>query len=272
MDGLVGIGLVTRRGEQFKMTPDTAMFLVHGKPPFVGGLLKHVSGQLISGWMNLVECVRSGKPTKSVNQQQAGGEFFAKFVEDIFNMSFVAAMDAAAAVIDDEEPVRVLDIAAGSGVWGIAMAKDRPHVSVTAVDWPEVIPVTRRVAEKHGVHERFNFVEGDILLADYGSGHHVATLGHILHSEGEGRSRQLLKRVHDAMAPGGTIVIGEFLTDEGRQGPATPLIFAVNMLVNTEEGDTYSFKQIASWLKEAGFKKPRPLKTHGPWPLVLATA
>lgn len=275
LDGLVGIGLITRRGSQFKLAPDTAAFLVHGKPPFVGGLMKHVSNQLIAGWMNLTECVRTGKPVKSVNQQQTGGEFFAQFVEDIFNMSFAQAMAAADSLLkglDPAQSVSALDIAAGSGVWGIAMARRHPGVRVTAVDWPQVIPVTQRVAERHGVGDRFSYVEGDILQADLGNGHNIATLGHILHSEGESRSRQLLERVHDAMSPGGTIVIGEFVTDEGRQGPAIPLIFAVNMMVNTEEGSTYTFKEMASWLKEAGFKKPRTLAVPGPWPLILATA
>jgi 3-hydroxy-5-methyl-1-naphthoate 3-O-methyltransferase len=273
LDGLVGIGLISRKGDKFVMAADTAAFLVHGKPAFMGGLMKHVSRQIIGGWMNLTESVRTGKPTQSVNQEEVGSEFFGKFVEDIFNMSFASASAGAEALLSKKNgDVSVLDIAAGSGVWGIAMAKQRPHVRVTAVDWPAVIPVTRRVAEKHGVGGQFNYVEGDILQANFGSGHHVATLGHILHSEGEARSRQLLKRVHEAMAPGGTIIIGEFVVDEGRREASIPLIFAVNMLVNTEEGGTYTFKQIASWLKEAGFKKPRALKVPGPWPLILATA
>lgn len=273
LDGLVGIGLIHRRGDQFKMAPDTAAFLVHGKPAFVGGLMKHVSRQLIGEWMNLTNCVRSGKPSKSVNQLQEGGEFFSKFVEDIFNMSFPAALAAADAVLTSGNgATSVLDIAAGSGVWGIAMARKHRGVRVTAVDWARVIPVTRRVTERHGVAGQFDYVEGDILEADLGKGHHVATLGHILHSEGEARSRQLLKRVHDAMAPGGTIVIGEFLPDEGRRAPAIPLIFAVNMLVNTDAGSTFTFKQIATWLKDAGFKRPRTLSAPGPSPLILATA
>jgi 2-polyprenyl-3-methyl-5-hydroxy-6-metoxy-1,4-benzoquinol methylase len=273
LDGLVGIGLINRRGEQFTMAPDTAQFLVHGKPAFVGGLMKHVSRQLITNWLNLTECVRTGRPIAAVNQEQTGAKFFAEFVEDIFNMSFAAASAAGEALLRNANgEVSVLDIAAGSGVWGIAMAKGRPQVRVTAVDWPQVIPVTRKVAQRHGIVEQFSFVEGDILEADLGGGHHVATLGHILHSDGEARSRKLLKRVHDAMAPGGTIVIGEFVVDEGRRSPAVPLVFAVNMLVNTDEGNTFTFKQMASWLKEAGFKRPRPLKVPGPWPLILATA
>lgn len=272
LDGLVAIGLVVRRGEQFKLAPDTAAFLVHGKPGFSGGLLSHVTGQLFDGWTNLAECVRSGKPCQPVNQEGAGGEFFGKLVEDIFSMSFVPASVAAEAVLGKKDrAASVLDIAAGSGVWGIAMASKRPSVRVTAVDWPAVIPIARRIAERHGVAGQFSFVGGDILQADLGTGHHVATLGHILHSEGEARSRRLLKRVRQAMAPGGTIVIGEFLPDEGRRGPTVPLIFAVNMLINTESGSTYTFNQIGSWLKEAGFKRSRLLAAPSPSPLILAT-
>lgn len=273
LDGLVGTGLITRRGSRFKMAPDTAAFLVHGKPTFLGGLHQHVSRQLIGTWMSLADVVRSGKPSKAVNQQQDGGEFFARFVEDIFNMSHASASAAAGALLDGKKgPISVLDIAAGSGVWGIAMAAKGSNVRVTAVDWPQVIPVTRRVTQRHGGAERFTFVEGDIHEAELGSGHQIATLGHILHSEGEARSRHLLQRVHDAMAPGGTVVIGEFVVEEGRQGPSVPLVFAVNMLVNTDAGNTFTFKQIASWLNEAGFRRPRKLAVQGPWPLILATA
>jgi hypothetical protein len=114
-------------------------------------------------------------------------------------------------------------------------------------------------------------VAGDIQSADLGSGHQVATLGHILHSEGEQRSRALLRRVFRAMAPGGTIAIAEFLVNDERTGPPNGLIFAVNMLVGTQHGDTFSFREIASWLGEAGFDNARTLDASGPSPLILAT-
>jgi hypothetical protein len=106
---------------------------------------------------------------------------------------------------------------------------------------------------------------------DYGTGYEVATLGHILHSEGERRSRALLKKVSAAMAPGGTIAIAELIPDEDRTGPAQALIFAVNMLVHTDEGDTFTFGEMSAWLREAGFVDPRKLEVPGPFPLVLAT-
>src|SRR5207244_4142152 len=145
-----------------------------------------------------------------------------------------------------------------------------PQVKVTAVDWPTVLKVTKRVAGKHGVADRFRFVEGDLLKADFGTGHNIATLGHIIHSEGEERSKVLLKKTFAALAPGGTIMIAEWLVNDDRTGPPPSLIFAVNMLVNTEAGDTYSFNEIKTWLEEAGFKNVRTLDMPGVSPLMLA--
>jgi ubiquinone/menaquinone biosynthesis C-methylase UbiE len=268
---LVGIGLVARKGARYHLPPDVAAFLVTTKPTFMGGLFLHSSSKLIPNWLHLSEIVRTGKPATRANDSVEGSEFFAQFVEDIFNMSYAPAKTAAALLVKKaKKPVSVLDIAAGSGVWGIAMAQESPQVSVTAVDWPGVIPVTKRVAAKHGLADRFSYVEGDILKADLGKDHHVATLGHILHSEGAERSKKLLERVFAVLASGGTIVIAEFTPDEDHRGPATPLIFGVNMLVNTDQGDVFTFNEIKTWLKEAGYRKVRQLKAAGPSPLILA--
>jgi hypothetical protein len=92
-----------------------------------------------------------------------------------------------------------------------------------------------------------------------------------LHSEGPGRSRQLIRKVFKALAPGGTIAIAEFVPNDERTGPPGPLIFAINMLVNTTVGDTFTFAEMSQWLREAGFKNPRQLNAGGPSPLILAT-
>jgi ubiquinone/menaquinone biosynthesis C-methylase UbiE len=208
-----------------------------------------------------------------VNQQSDGAQFFQEFVIDLFPMSYPAARALAGALKlgDTRTDVRVLDLAAGSGVWSIALAQASPLVRVTAVDWSGVLDVTRRMAERFGLAERYRFVAGDLMEADFGSGHHVATLGHILHSEGEARSRALLKKVAQALAPGGTVAIAEFLVNEERTGPPNGVLFAVNMLVATQEGDTFSFGEIAEWLREAGFRDARTIDTPGPSPLILAT-
>jgi ubiquinone/menaquinone biosynthesis C-methylase UbiE len=202
-----------------------------------------------------------------------GAGYFREFVADIFPMSYDAARALAAElrVADAPEAFRVLDLAAGSGVWGVALAEASPKVKVTAVDWPAVLPVTRRIAEQHGVLDRFHFVAGDLMTVPFEHGQDLATLGHILHSEGETRSRQLLAKAFDALAPGGQIMIAEFIADEDRTGPSGALIFAVTMLVNTEAGDTFTFNEMASWLRDTGFTDVRTFDAPGPAPLVLAT-
>ena len=270
-NALVGLNFLAKDAHGvFSLTPESAAFLVSTKPGFQGGIIRHCSEQLIPKFLSLNQIVATGKPIEAVNQENTGGEFFHEFVTDIFPMSYPAAL-ALARHLDLSSPIRVLDLAAGSGVWGIALAQSSPHVTVTAVDWPEVIPVTRNTAARFGLSDRFAFVEGDLLKADFGTGHTVATLGHILHSEGRERSRTLLTNVFHALAPGGTIAIAEFLVNPDRTGPIGSLLFAVNMLVNTDEGDTFSFEEIGAWLREAGFTNPRTLEAPGPSPLVLAT-
>jgi ubiquinone/menaquinone biosynthesis C-methylase UbiE len=273
LNALCAVDLLRKQQDRYALTPESETFLVTTKPSFQGGIFKHISSQLMSKWMHLNDAVKTGKPVATVNKQDQGGAaFFEKFVEDIFPMSYEAAKVLADALKlpAARETVNVLDIAAGSGVWGVALAEKSPQVRVTAVDWAEVIPVTQRVAKKHGVLDRFRFITGDINSANLGGDYHVATLGHILHSEGEPRSRKLIGRVYEALRPGGTIVISEFTPNEDRTGPANTLIFALNMLVNTDEGDTYTFNEVRSWLTAAGFKDVRQLEAPAPSPLILA--
>lgn len=273
LNSLVGLRLLVKYGDRYALSDDSAAYLVSSKPTYQGHMCKHVSRHLIPRWLRLTEVVQSGKPIGVVNEQTDGGAYFRQFVEDIFPMSYDAARALAESlrIKESVRPISVLDLAAGSGVWGIALAEASPKVRVTAVDWPAVLPVTRRVAEQHGVLDRFRFVEGNLLESDFGNGHAIATLGHILHSEGEERSRELLHKTFAALEPGGTIVIAEFIADEDRTGPTGALIFAVTMLVNTEAGDTFTFGEMGGWLKDAGFADVRQLDAPGPAPLILAT-
>jgi SAM-dependent methyltransferase len=273
MNALVGLELLAKDGpERYALVPESAAFLVSAKASFQGRLFRHFSEELIPRWLLLSEVVRSGRPAQAVNQERAGSEFFQVLVEDLFALSHPAAQTLAGAI--DWKRARgspsVLDLGAGSAVWGITLAQSRHELRVTAVDWAEVIPVAQRVVARFGLTERFQFVAGDLLQADFGTGHAVATLGQILHSEGEQRSRALLRKTFDALAPGGTIAIAEFLVNDERTQPLIGLIFAVNMLVFTDNGTTYSFGEIGDWLAEAGFVEARRLDAPGPSPLILA--
>jgi len=271
LHALAGLNLLAKDHDgKFSLTEESAAFLVSSQPRYMGGLIRHTSTHLIPIWLKMKEVVRNGKPAAGVNQQGPGAEFFHEFVLDIFPVNYPSARTLAAHLAEGRPPARALDLATGSGVWGIALAQAFPDLRVTAVDWPRVLEVTRRSLDRFGVADRFSLVGGDLLEAGFGSGYDVATLGHILHSEGERRSRALLRKTFDALAPGGTIAIAEFLVNEDRSGPPNALVFAVNMLVATDEGDTWSFPEIGRWLEEAGFENARTLPVPGPSPLILA--
>lgn len=274
VDALAGFGLLARDDAgRYALTPESDAFLLSHRPGFIGGVFRHISAQLMPNWLQLTDIVGSGKPvrTDAPGIERAG--YFAQFVEDLFPLSYPSACVLASAldIAHASGPVSVLDLGAGSGVWGIALAQASPHVTVRAIDLPDVLAVTRRVAERFGLGDRLTTVAGDLLEAAFGSNHQIATIGHIFHSEGVERSCALLRRTHAALAPGGTIAIAEFLVDADRRGPLMGLIFAVNMLVQTEVGGTYAFEEIARWLTEAGFTNPRRLPVPGPSPLILAT-
>jgi ubiquinone/menaquinone biosynthesis C-methylase UbiE len=274
MNALVGFEFLKTNGDgRYELTPESSTFLVTTKPTFFGGMVAHTSRQLIPNWLHLTDVVATGKPATAVNQEGDGSAFFQELVSNIFPMSYGPAQALAAhlALGESGPPVRVLDLGAGSGVWGIAIAQSSPRVTVTAVDWPAVLPIAQKTAARFGLADRYNVVPGDLDTADFGHDHNVITIGHILHSEGVDRSKKLLRKCFDALAPGGTISIAEFLVNPERTGPSMGLIFAVNMLVNTDHGDTWSFEEIAGWLKEAGFVNPRLLEAPGPSPLILAT-
>jgi ubiquinone/menaquinone biosynthesis C-methylase UbiE len=274
MNALVGLNLLKKdRQEKYSLTPESAAFLVSSKLGTHAGFFGTIAPQIISRWLRLPDIVREGRPAVAVNQEIEGTEFFSQLVERIIPMSYPPAQKLGdhLKLAKTGNEVRVLDLAAGSGIWGIALAEKSPRVRVTAVDWAGMIPTTKRITQKFSVADRFNYLEGDISVSNFGSGYDIATLGHILHSEGEERSRQLLKKTFRALKSGGTIAIAEWLVNDDRTKPLPSLMFAVQMLVNTEKGDTFSFNEIKSWLEEAGFKKVRKLQAPGPSPLILAT-
>ena len=272
VEALTGMELLEKMDRRYRLANDAAAFLVSDRPGYLGGMLHHLTKQILPDWMQLSEITKTGRPAVGVNQEDYGAAFFEKFVEALFHFNFGAAcaLGKALAPKYSGRPVRVLDIAAGSGVWGIGIAQALPQAQVTALDFARVLETTKRCVERVHLTDQFTFVPGNALEADPGSGFDIAVLGHILHSEGAERSRQLLKRVFDQLAPGATVAIAEFLVNQERTGPVNSLIFNVNMLVHTDAGAAYSFEDLKQWLEAAGFIHVRTLEAPAPSPLVLA--
>jgi hypothetical protein len=172
LNALVGFELLARRGARYRLTPESAAFLVSTKPSYHGAFFRHMCRQVLPNWMQLTKAVRTGRPAVAGNQESTGAAFFAEFVEGLFPLGFKAGqvLGEHLGIPRAPSPVSVLDIGAGSGVWGIALALQSPLVTVQAVDWPAVIKVTKRVAKRHGVQDRLKTTAGDLLKADFGKG------------------------------------------------------------------------------------------------------
>ena len=270
MNALVGLDLLKkdRRG-RYSLTPESAAFLISDKPGTHAGFFGTIAPQLISRWLRLTDIVREGRPAVAVNQETEGTEFFSQLVENIIPMSYPAAQKLGdhLKIAKTKKEIRVLDLAAGSGIWGIALAQKSPRVHVSAVDWAGMIPTTKQITEKYSVRDRFNFVEGDLAEANFGTRYDVAILGHILHSEGEKRSRELLKKTFRALKSGGVIAIAEWLVNDQRTEPLHALMFAVQMLVTRKRATlSASTKSNAGWKKpdskkSASWKRPGPRRS-----------
>src|SRR5439155_9773662 len=173
MNALVGLELLQKdRHEKYSLAPESTAFLVSNKPGTLAGFFPMNMRRLIPLWLKLDEIVRTGQPAEARNAEHPGTEFFSELVENIIPMSYGSpqALSNHLKLAKAKNEVRVLDLAAGSGIWGIALAQNSRHVQVTAVDWAGMIPTTRRITQKFGIGARFKFIEGDLREADFGRG------------------------------------------------------------------------------------------------------
>jgi 3-hydroxy-5-methyl-1-naphthoate 3-O-methyltransferase len=166
LNALVGLDVLSKDATgHYALMEESATYLVAGKPTYHGAFFLLTSGPMLSSWGKLHEVVRSGRTTHRINREQDGVAFFLQFVEDIFPIHYAGAqaLAKALAVSKVATPISVLDLAAGSGVWSVALAQQSPHIRVTAVDWPGVIAVTRKVTAQRDLANRYTFVAGDCM-------------------------------------------------------------------------------------------------------------
>lgn len=271
LNSLAALNFIAKSNGTYDLTPVSEKFLVKGKPAYFGDFVQHIDS-LWEPWGDLTRVVRTGSPFQRVNKEQ-GEEFFQKFVPQLFPMSYPCAKAAAEAlgVGSTWRALSVLDVAAGSGAWGIAFAQNDPDTRVTAQDWPGVLEVTKKFADKFKLSRRFSYLPGDINEVDFGHDRYdLVILGHICHSEGAEKTRVLLSRAFGALKHGGKLLIADMIPDDERRTAVFPLLFAVNMLVNTTEGNTFTMAEYREWLADAGFRDITTIDAHGPSPVIVA--
>ncbi|MFH1604821.1 MAG: methyltransferase [Pseudomonadota bacterium] len=169
--------------------------------------------------------------------------------------------DGLAARLELRKFRHVADAGGGPGTYAAAFCRQNPELKVTLIDLPQTLPIARELLKRAGLQKRIGFRAADLYdrRADLGSGYDMTFVSAVFHAYGEQANRALCRRLFDATAPGGRIVVQEGMLDPDRTSPREPALFSVNMLVATRDGRSYTFAEIADWLTAAGFRKPRRL-------------
>jgi 2-polyprenyl-3-methyl-5-hydroxy-6-metoxy-1,4-benzoquinol methylase len=151
-------------------------------------------------------------------------------------------------------PWKVLDIAAGHGLFGITLAQRNPQASVWAVDWPGVLAVARENAGKRGVSERFHTIEGSAFEVQLGDGYDIVLITNFLHHFDPATCEEMLRKIRLALKPGGRVATLEFVPNEDRVSPPMAAEFSMTMLATTPKGDAYTFSEFERMFRNAGFE------------------
>ncbi|MBX9668520.1 MAG: methyltransferase domain-containing protein [Candidatus Obscuribacterales bacterium] len=261
LNALVGVGLLSQDEKGYHTTEESHYYLVSTSPLYVGKFFE-IRPKSQEAWMNLGTVLKTGKPYNEINKQETAQQFFPALAAALFSINYAYAKKLAEflGMESRQQPVKVLDVACGSAVWSIPMARENKGVHVEALDFPVVIETAREFTEKSGVSEQYSYLCGDWQdLALEEDKYDIAVLGHILHSEGKGRSKELLSCVAKSLKKGGSIAVAEFLVNEHRNGPAFSSMFAINMYLVTTNGCVFSKDELTEMLKEAGFTNVRSL-------------
>jgi ubiquinone/menaquinone biosynthesis C-methylase UbiE len=271
LDTLTALELLRKTHGCYELTPLAAEYLVRSSASYAGAMLEKENA-ILKSWLNLTETIRTGQAPRRLEEQKAAEEFFPALVRTLHVVNREPARRAAAALgAGARKGLRVVDVGCGSGVWGMAVAKADPEARITAQDFPGMIPVTREFVAREGLEAQYEYLPGDLRQVDFGEARYdIAILGNIVHSEGERSSRELFRRMARALKPGGLVAIADMTPNDGRTGPPFPVLFALNMLLHTAEGDTYTVAEYREWLHEAGFTEVETVDIGSHSPLITA--
>ena len=257
-DYLTIIGFLTKEGSVYQLTPDSAAFLDRRSPTYTGNAIDFLlSPTLITGFEHLTEAIRKGGTAlPDQGSVTADNPVWVKFAQAMVGLSGLPAQLIAAQVKTDENrDVRVLDIAAGHGMYGIAFAQRNPRVHVVALDWPNVLEVAVGNAKAAGVGHQYSTIPGSAFDVDLGGDYDVVLLTNFLHHFDPSTCAALLKRVHDSLREGGRAVTLEFIPNEDRVSPPGAAAFSLIMLGTTPNGDAYTPSDLDSMFRTAGFTR-----------------
>ena len=257
-DYLVLIGFLTKQDDRYGLTGDSSAFLNRKSPAYVGTAVRFLSAPVVTeGFKNLVAAVRHGGcPDGEQGLFAPEHPIWMEFARGMAPvMTLPAELIAKMLGTNANQKTKVLDIAAGHGLFGIALAKYNPNAEVFAVDWPQVLTVAKENAQAAGVASRYHTIPGNAFEVDYGSDYDIVLITNFLHGFNLAACERLLRKVYAALKPGGRAVALEFVPNEDRVSPPIAASFSLNMLVNTAGGDAYTASELERMFHSAGFSR-----------------
>jgi (2Fe-2S) ferredoxin/SAM-dependent methyltransferase len=269
LNALVALEVVRLAGDRYRSTPVAERFLVAGARDDARTALRH-NLSLWTTWSSLTEAVRHGHVALRAEMRER---------DDDWTVPFIAAMHRGAAArapsvveaVGAGSVKRMLDVGGGSGAYAIAFAQANPELTAVVLDLPTVLPITESHIEEARLSGRVTTRAGDLRKDGFGTNYDLVFLSSICHMLGPEGNRDLLARAARALAPGGRVVIQDFILEPDRTKPRQAVLFALNMLVGTEAGSTYTEEEYTSWLKAAGLGAVRRVRLPGPADLMVGS-
>ena len=255
-DFLVTIGFLIKTEGRYSLTRDSTVFLSKRSTAYIGGAMTFLfNPMMIEAFRNVAAAVRKGGTaldgTGSIEPENPVWVEFAHAMAPLMTMP--AELIAKLLNADAAPEWKVLDIAAGHGMFGITIARHNPNAQIVALDWPNVLSVARENAERAGVADRISPLPGSAFEVDFGSDYDLVLLTNFLHHFDSQTCEKLLRKVHSALKPGGRAVTFDFVPNEDRVSPPQAATFSMIMLVTTPTGDAYPFSEFERMFRNAGF-------------------
>ena len=260
-DYLVINGLLTKDGGRYALTGDSAFFLDRRSPAYMGGSIEFLlTPMLLANFEDLATAVRNGGTANTEGGTVSHeNPIWVKFARAMVPMAAMPSQVIAGMFGElAGREIKVLDIAAGHGLYGIAFAQRFPGAQVYALDWPAVLEVAKEHARAAGVAERHHTIEGSAFDADFGEGYDVVLLTNFLHHFDPPTCEKLMRKVHASLKDGGMALTLEFVPDEDRVTPPVPASFSLMMLASTPGGDAYTYAELERICSNAGFARTEP--------------